>query len=352
MEVSDVSHGLQNDTYRRNTVISIQNVKERDFQKEDSSSLSIHNMFKPLITFFKISGIYCERKQGSLNRKDLLHRIYCMIILFLIAADTVRFLNLLGQIQEISSTMMGICAYMCYYVAGVALTVSFFISSSMYLPNFLDLFERFRIDYGVHFNLSKTRKVMIIEIILMVFISILGSVTVSVMIMRIYIHNSGWSVVKANFTPFQDEPFDKLLIFTTMFAIIRIILAMIQSGICMFFMHVSYCIYCEFKFVSNRIQKIVNSGSQEDVFCEFEHLRQQHESIKTILLEANKIIQHVVFVILSTDIPIICFLLYGLIHQSLPKEDIDTMMNIIIITCVVLTTTVTVGATVCSQVGN
>ncbi|XP_046545403.1 uncharacterized protein LOC124255508 [Haliotis rubra] len=133
-------------------------------------------------------------------------------------------------------------------------------------------------------------------------------------------HNADPNVIYL--TPMKDLPQSYHLFMKVACFVFLLFNAMQLHFVLHFFTFISYCIFKEFSLVNTRIAKMFDKKNEDTPSTsEIEKVRQHFEDTCSLVNLASEVFKHVIGSCYIASVPVICLMLYGLIHDSLDMEE-------------------------------
>lgn len=309
---------------------------------EDYSN-SISSVCETLKSCLKYVGLYVD--------KHFLHRIYCFILCVILFADFARFITIFYTFPGIYDRFIGACALLMFHILVCFNLIVFLYSLRKHLKTFCTTLERYQIRYGLHSNPYIIKKRIKRIVVCMVIFGSFANIGISLLMVLYPASEKG--LLLNSYSPFQTLPPLILNIAIFLLNIVKSFAGMQLQIQMLFYCFVCYIIGSEYKRISRRITDLAEDMRNDhalDNVSEFENIRKQHESVTHVLSACNSILKHFVFSAYAACIPTICFIIYGLIKDALPQEDMAAFLEAITFTILILVIVTSAGSMINTQV--
>lgn len=308
--------------------------------KMDQKTIPSLYFFNILKNGLKYIGLYMEKR--------IAHKIYCVVISVLVWINFARFISIFFTMKDTSDRMMGIGAVASFLIVIPLNSTANMYALTKYLDNIFRLIGDYTEHYGIHSNIIKIRKRCPALLAIMVIFGV--CIFIAITLLTILLPISEESLLMNSYTPAQNWS-----IYMFSIAVFVINYFAFHGGLQLMLFTFFYCLVCyfigsEYRIISTDLFNLVEDGNFEEHESKIEIIRQQHEAVTRILDSSNYVLQNVVFFIYAGAIPLICFVIYGLIKGGLPSEDMAAFSQIICLTIILVIIVTTAGSLINTMV--
>ena len=305
----------------------------RSFSGCSSGSLSSQNtntpdvdrsvadvLFGPILTMFKYSGLYIDRNRCHKGFLYYLHFGLSIVYLLAVTMDNGRMFMYLGKEggSSISGKIMVFASVMFFNVFLNFLSVAMFVVNSLYLNTFLTEFAKYSTKYGLGFDVNKLKSKIRITIIVICVVSTTLGVPITFGCWYYLLNYWPGTIMEAFVYPFYAWSNLPKYMFLFIEIALRSVLFHQFDAVCILYYVICYIIWKEYKGINAKLKDIID----KQTFNEFESIRRKHETITRLLAEINPILQHLMFSVYASGIPMICLTIFGLVGQTLIPADV------------------------------
>lgn len=271
----------------------------------------VETTFKALTTCLQFVGLYVP--PGRRHCQVVAQWIYSVTFLALGWFNAARFCIIFGSREGFSGSLMVILSYFICFLGSAYMSTALLYACTKHMDLFLKDLSDYKKLFGVAFNLKKL-KIWIVIFLSSIAVYEVFAFTAYVIVFTVF--------TQSNFNDIN-VPFDKMKgisrIFGLIFISATIALSSVPSFIVLVF--VSSCCYILGKEYDAINSAVIQMGNDKDADVKCETIRHQHTVLTGILDKANHMITHFLFTCCAVCIPVICFLLYGLVRGGLTTEE-------------------------------
>lgn len=298
-----------------------------------------------LTRFLQVGGMYVsfETKQ----RWRYLQCFYCIFMSLLQVANFIRLSVILLKELTLSANMMTVLATWCFALWTAYQLPAVAIASSKYMHTFVTELSSYFDRYDNEAKLGRTTKCLKrLFIVIIVFWFLLACVfmTVNLTSSPAVINSRFWYLYP--FTELSGVPY---YISVSACSLVVTYSSYASTAAYIFFVATARLVAKEFVQINMLVREMVDS---EMVNEQCESLRKRHAHLCEMLNTGNKIVSHILFPCFTTQIPTLCFLLFGVIRGTLPPEGQTMSIYVIGAGLLNLFSTLFIGAYVTSAVSS
>ncbi|KAK3091278.1 hypothetical protein FSP39_018559 [Pinctada imbricata] len=289
-------------------------------------------VLESVLFVFKLCGIYMEENEGKWYKvKRLLFAIYSIFICVFIWADNVRLLIIMAIEDDIRRQLSFLVFVLMYIIISFYYTL-FLRLMNCKLPAILKAFQNYHEEYDLTFDSKRWRKN--IKILSVVSVLIYGVDVVGGTVIYNMSFLSEKSILNMQLYPANQISNQGIYLSMVFFVLLKLIYTIaFHNYLIIFFCIISRVITKEYIHVTEKIKTYVKHLTDDEFYdsTEISSIRKHHTAITDLMTATNDVMKHIAAIQYSVTIPIVCLILYGLIHGKLVTEDITILsFNIIL----------------------
>ncbi|XP_071086376.1 uncharacterized protein [Haliotis cracherodii] len=306
---------------------------------EDIVNTDLEWCFKPLMTLLDLAGMHMPMKRRkAFNALSIGYSVCFYVCLCL---GNTRFFLFTRGTDTVGkwTTLLSVCGF---HVTCAYFTFATCFSINRHLPKLFKEFDSYGKSYGSAIDNAKIRRtVKILLGLILCFNSF-----IHVLIYMTMFHNVNPKAIYLSPLDYVQE--DYHLILKIVYNIWLWLCILQMTAILTFFVIFTYCLSKEYSRTNAQMKHMFDkAGEDAPPTREIDRIRRQFEDICSLVETADKVFKHVIGSCYIASVPVICLMLYGLIHNDLMKEE-----NIMLIESLVVFLTIVAVLTLTSVVLN
>ncbi|XP_071085538.1 uncharacterized protein [Haliotis cracherodii] len=301
---------------------------------EDIANTDLEWCFKPLMILIDFAGMHMPMKRRKAF--NALSIVYSVCFYVCLCLGNTRFFLFTGGTNTVGkwTTRLSFCGFQ---VSCAYFTTATCFSINRHLPKLFREFDSYGKSYGSATDNAKIRRIIKILLCLL----LCQSCIIHVFIYMTTFHNVNPKAIHLSPLGYIQE--DYHLIFKIVYDIWLWLCTLQMTAILTFFVIFTYCLSKEYSRTNSQIKHMFDkAGEVAPSTREIDRIRRQFENICSLVETTDEVFKHVIGSCYIASVPVICLMLFGLIHTDLMKEEnimlIDSMA-VILTTVVVLTLT-------------
>lgn len=307
------------------SVIQISPRIEQTSKEESKYDRLERKYFENLLLLLRVFGLGIYK--GSNKEKWMFGRphmqIYSMVIALLLIADAGRFITVFNSDMVFNGSLMTKLSFESLFLwsAYTHVVVGNYNSWPSIVKHYLRYCERYKIC---------TENIKWQRIIVIAVFSTITSLCccLGIYFLPVFVDIPEHVIVGRLHTPFNSAPVHVKAGISAILGVIRFYGLMATMFIFMCF-HITCTVLSEkYSMINTELEEMFSE--RDDDMTHFEQLRRQHEKLTLVLVDANKFLGQVAFAVYALSIPLVCFILYGLIMGNLPLLDLLSLLYFLI----------------------
>ncbi|XP_071086483.1 putative gustatory receptor 28b [Haliotis cracherodii] len=276
---------------------------------EDIGQFELNSFMKPLIQILHLNGFYHGQEQSRRFKCAVVFQ--AVIFKSLTVYNVVRYCSIFLGENKFDGNLMSSLAVLSFYSYVTYLSLALTFAIPKHFWRYENLIDAYISDFGASpylMNLKhKIRKfVVIVELF---YLSFIISTTLGL--------NNAFPTLERHMTPFNNHLGSARIALLVFYVFVQIVVSSQLVMAIVLFNTTTICLIKEFRILSKKLEEDMDKF--ESIFGQF---CQRHKRLSLISDEGNSFNSHVAFATYVFGIPMICFLVYGLIRGSLPKDEL------------------------------
>ncbi|XP_048247465.1 uncharacterized protein LOC125377575 [Haliotis rufescens] len=304
---------------------------------EDIANTDLEWCFNPLMTLLDLAGMHMPMKRRkAFNALSIGYSVCFYVCLCL---GNTRFFLFTRGTDTVGkwTTLLSYCGFQvtCSYF-----TFATCFSINRHLPKLFKEFDSYRKSYGSATDNAKIRRIVKILLCLL----LCHSCIIQAFIYMTTFYNVNPKAI--HLSPLGSIQEDYHLIFKTVYNVWLWLCILQMTAILTFFVIFTYCLSKEYSRTNSQIKHVFDkAGKDAPSTREIDRIRRQFEDICSLVETADEVFKHVIGSCYIASVPVICLMLYGLIHNDLMIEEIIMLIEslVVVMTIVVVLTLTSVA---------
>ncbi|XP_046546283.1 uncharacterized protein LOC124256340 [Haliotis rubra] len=276
---------------------------------EDIEQFDMEYVFRPVNQVLHLNGFYLGVENSISSKCAFI--FLALICKGLVVFNVIRYCSIFVVETKLDGNLMSSLAVLAFYVYAVYLSLALTFAIPKHFGRFQELIREYVSEYGASpYLMTLKRRVCTFAIVCkLLYLSFMVSTTIGL--------SNVFPTLERHLTPFNGYQGATKIVLLVLYVIILIVVSSQMVSALVLFNTTTMCLIKEFRTLSKKLEEDMDKF--ESIFGQF---CQRHKRLSLISDEGNAINSHFAFATYMFGIPIICFLLFGLIRGSLPYDEL------------------------------
>ncbi|XP_067668222.1 uncharacterized protein [Haliotis asinina] len=276
---------------------------------EDIEQFGMNPVFKPVKQLLHLNGFYLgDEKSKSSKCAYIFLGVICKS---LVVVNVIRYCSIFVMETKLGGKLMSSLAVLASYLYVAYLSLALTFAIPKHFRRFEELIGTYVLEYGASpYLLTITHKVRTFLIIFtLAYLCVIVSTSTGL--------SNAFPTLERHMTPFNGYQGATKIGLLVFYVCMLIVVTLQMVSAIVLFNTITICLIKEFRTLSKNLEEDMDKF--ENIFGQF---CQRHKRLSSVLDEGNAVNSHFAFATYVFGIPMICFLLFGLIRGSLPYDEL------------------------------